>query len=564
MIKSKLSNIAIPSIVVATLLFVPVLFCFYYIGNQTIFNLFATDSMYYMGIANNYLKFGFATFDGETAINGYHPLWELMLIVMFKMFSIQHHYQIYAVFALSALLVYMAYITISYTFVKIVGVWPGIVATLTLFPGVYSIFFEPRRHFFNSPAMIGSLSPYGAINGMETSLSLALWAFFFLTLISRFRLLGQENGVRHDIKSLFPFATRICLAMIVLSRLDDCFLVVAIGIFILSQSGISFYKKINTLIHVLLPTALVLLTYILFNELTVGSALPVSGVSKLSVDITINLHNLFMVLSGQSGTLEWWYLASCFYTIIFLMLAGIICTIVGRRYKNITLGLSENYFMMSLLNIFGLFLTLKALFLFTFVPVVNQGYWYYFTMVFVCNVIVAIAIGSYVKNNKNIFNILFFCLAIILFRMPNDIYFIQSSNDHNSGFGSDFDFLYPYGPNYPTISHALWSNSDEIRKFLIERGQNAKLIDNLDGMYVYLLDMPGESITGLASSSKELERRKKIGLMKSLVSRGFSIVPGFGYKNPKIFPQIIKVVDVLHPPSSPIFFYRVELTTGIQ
>lgn len=563
MTKLKLSNIAIPAITVGALLFVPVIVSFYSIGSRTIFNLFAADSMYYMGTANNFLKFGIPTFDGETAINGFHPLWELVLIGMFKVFSIQHHYQIYAVFALSALLVYAAYATTSYTLAKIVGTWPGLVATLTLFPGAYSIFFEPRRHLFNSPGMIGGLSPISAINGMETSLSLALWAIFFLTLISRFRFLSQELGVRHDIQSFFPFSTRLCLALLVLCRLDDCFLVVAIGIFTLFQGGISFGKKINALIHILWPTVVALITYVAFNELTVGSPLPVSGMKKTTVAVTTNFHILFEVLSGrQIMDVDWWYAAFCLYPLIFALLAGMICTFVGRRYKNINSGLPENFLMMSLLNIFGLFLVLKATFLFLFVQLNSQGYWYYFQMVAICNVIFALAVGFYIKkSSKNTFTALSICLAVILFRMPNDIYFINSSSDRDYGFGANFDFSIadPYFQNYSTISYALWSNSDEIRKFLTESAPNAKLIDNLDGMYVYLLDIPGESYTGLASGSKELKRRKEIGVLQSLLSRGFSIVPGYGYLNPNKHQKIIRVVEVLHPPSSPVPFYRVEL-----
>ena len=550
--KSNLSHPVTPAIVVGLLLFIPIIVSFYYIGTQTIFNLFAADSMYYMGIANNFLKFGIPTFDGETVINGFHPLWELVLIGMFKILSIKHYYQIYAVFALSALLVYTAYITISHTLVKIVGARPGLVATFTLFPGAYSIFFAPQRHLFNAPGTIGTFSPCSAINGMETSLSLTLWALFFFTTISRFRVLSQEKNISYDVESFFPFSTRICLALIVLSRLDDCFLVISLSVFVLSLNDISFQKKINSLIHILLPTVVVLLIYITFNELTAGSLLPVSGTSKTSFAITGNLHNLFMVLTGQSGIMEWWYLAYCFYSIILALLVGTSCIFVGRRFKNLNSVLPENSLMMSLLNVFGWFLVLKALFLFIFVPVVHQGYWYYFPMVVICNVIFAIAVGFYIKNNnKNTLAVLFVSLAVIFFRMPNEIYLIKSSTDHNT-------------PNYATISYALWNNGDEIRKFLAESAPNAKLIDNLDGMYVYLLDIPGDSITGLASSSKELTRRKEIGVMPSLVSRGFSILPSYGYMNPNALPQNIRIVDVFNPPSSPVSFYRVALTTGTQ
>jgi hypothetical protein len=556
MTKLRLPNIGTSAIVVGAILFVPVIVSFYYIGSRTIFNMFASDSMYYMGIANNYIKFGIPTFDGETATNGFHPLWELAIIGMFKVFSIQHHYQIYAVFTLSALLVYAAYVIISYTLVKILGTKPGLVATLTLFPGVYSIFFEPRRHLFNAPGIIGGLSPYSAINGMETSLSLVLWATFFLTLISRLHFLSQQPDVKCEIQSFFPFSTRLCLGLLVLCRLDDCFLVVAIGIFVLAQGGISFIKKVNALLHILWPTIVAIGIYVAFNELAVGAPLPVSGTNKMNLSaVTHNFYNLFMVWSGRQGTEEWWYLAFCLYTLIFALTVGMICVFVGRRYKNISSGLPETSLMMSLLNIFGLFLVLKAVFLFLFVPIINQGYWYYFPMVCICNVLFAIAVGFYVnKNIKNIFAVLFFCLAVILFRMPNDIYFINSSYDHSSGFGVGF----PPVPNYSTIAYDLWDNSDKIRQFLIENAPNAKLIDNSDGMYVYLLDIPGESITGLASSPKEIARRKEMGILRSLVLRGFTIVPDYGYLNPKKHGEI-RIVDELRSPLSPVLFYRIEL-----
>lgn len=553
-----------PSVSVAALLLVPILASFHYIGSRTIFNLFAGDSMYYMGIANNFLKFGFPTFDGETVINGFHPLWEWTLIGMFKVFAIPHHEQIYAVFALAALLVFAAYAATSFTLAKILGAWPGLAATLMLFPGAYSIFFEPRRHLFNTPGMLGGLSPYSAINGMETSLSLLLWAIFSLTLISRFRLLSRDSGSSHEIQSYFPYSARICLAMLVLCRLDDCFLAAAISIVVLSQGGISFSKKISALSHILWPAVVASGAYIAFNQLTVGVPLPVSGMSKLSIAVTGNFQILFAALAGRA-TEKWWYEAICFYPVIFALLVGTVCAFFGRRYKNINSGTGENTFMMPLLNIFGLFLVIKALFLFLFVPVFQQGYWYFFSMVTVCNVIIAIAAGWHIrKNNKNTFAVLFVCLAVVLFRMPNDIYFIGSSNNQDSGFGANFDFpvAYPYTQNYSTISYALWNNSSEIRKFLVEQAPNAKLIDNLDGMYVYLLDMPGESVTGLASSPEELARRKEIGYLQRMVSREFSILPGYGYVNPERHPEI-RVVDVLHPPSLPISFYRVELATGI-
>lgn len=212
---------------VTVLLLVPILASFVEIGDRAMFNFLASDSMYYMGVANNFVKFGIPTFDGERLVNGFHPLWALLLMGMFKAFAIPHHYQLYAVFVLGLLLVYVAYVLQSCALLSLLGKRSGIIATILLFPGVYSLSCERIWYVKRDPGVLYSVTPYSAANGMEPSIYLALWGYFILTFIKQFRLLAMEGNEVSDLRLFFPLSIRLCMVAIVMARLDDIFLVAA-------------------------------------------------------------------------------------------------------------------------------------------------------------------------------------------------------------------------------------------------------------------------------------------------------------------------------------------------
>ncbi|CAG4886628.1 hypothetical protein [Paraburkholderia saeva] len=543
--KIWISRVIIPSAIMAILLLAPIVESLFSLGNETIFNFLASDSMYYMGIANNYLKYGIPTFDGTAPINGFHPLWETVLILIFKVFSVSHHNQVYATFALSVLFVCIAYVLMSSVFIKVLGTWTGIVATAVFFLGAYSVFFEPRRHFFSDPGLLYTFSPYSAINGMETPLSMALWAAFFASLISRYHAQTEGQKTKLDIQSVFPFSSRLLLPLIVLCRLDDVFLVAAITFFILLQKRFSLRDKANSLVKIFWITAIPVTLYVAYNYFTVGTLLPVSGTTKLSFSniYASTLHlNLRAVLFPLPDNGWWWIYACRIYPLLFSFLVGIICIISGWKYKEIK---TDEPSLRRYSFLFGWFVLFKSIFLLAFVPLLNQGYWYDFEIIAICNTIFAFAIGFFVKaNHKATQIVLAVCLSIIIFRIPNEISFMKSSG------------------TYSETEYSLWKNSDVIRTYLLGRDPKIKIIDNLDGAFVYLLDLPGDSITGLASSPDELRRRQKIGAWNSLVSRGVSVLPDHGYYDPKHLPPAgdnVRVAEEFHPPSSPVSFYRLEL-----
>lgn len=140
MIKIQANSWCIPILLILGTLIFPLIVAYHHIGDRIIFNFLAADSMYYMSIANNYTKYGFPTMDGVAATNGFHPLWEYILMLLFKYTGISHHNQIYLVFGLSIALVCITYAIFSHLLIQLGGKWPGIIATLFLIPGMYSLF----------------------------------------------------------------------------------------------------------------------------------------------------------------------------------------------------------------------------------------------------------------------------------------------------------------------------------------------------------------------------------------------------------------------------------------
>ena len=446
----------------------------------------------------------------------------------------------------SLLCVYIAYLIIACLFVRILGLWPGMLATLMLFPGAYGLLFEPKRHQFEEPGMLYNLTPYSAINGMETPLSLVLWSIFFLTLLSRFYALAAEPCTVRDVKVFFPIATRICLAALVLARLDDVFLVVAIGLFVLFQTGYPLAKRIKDCVYIAYPTIIAVALYMAFNLATVGVLLPVSANAKMMFSASNNFHLLVDLFSNLTNDPRWWVLSVRMFPIIFSLMMGVASIYLGWSHRFIISDLSTGS-LKFLLNIIGYFLILKGLFLLLGVNVMwAQGYWYYFSLVVLCNAILAVAVAYFVNrnSNSNILPCALFYSAILLFHLPNDMQFLN---------------LVEQSKNYSNVAYALWNNEVPIRNFLQKNAPNAKMIESYDGMFVYLLDMPGKTFSRFASNPNELVKFNTQGFWQTVIPEGFSLVPDYRYVNIKSVSKIVRVVKVLSPPSSPVQFLQIEL-----
>lgn len=201
------------------------------------------DGYYYLEIARNIASGNGFTFDGLNPTNGFHPLWQIMLVPIFLMTRSR---------ALAALAVTMLQVL--------------------LFAGtgfmVYRILIENTKKI--SLSIAGAAFwlfnlwfwSKGALSGMETGL---------LTLCFGTSLLLFIRSLRGSCSSWLLSISLIATCM---ARLDSVALVIAICLIFL------FLRRYRDAFHTGLPVMMYLMLYMITNKLVFGGFFPVSGYIK--------------------------------------------------------------------------------------------------------------------------------------------------------------------------------------------------------------------------------------------------------------------------------------------
>ena len=216
------------------------------------------DSYFYLKTALNLAKGYGSTFDGINLTNGYHPLWTLLLWMVFKVslfFNKEPEFLLRIVFILNTLISYLCLYTIF------------------RFNKIYSI---SKNNYFSFTLL---LIPFVFIYliGLEVQIFL-----FFLTLT----LLFIEKLLSHQFNRIDYFYLSISLSLLFLARIDLFFYsFIAIVVFIYTYD-----KKLLTHFYklIILPFLSVII-YLIINKIVFGEFFLISGKYKLSENIISNL-----------------------------------------------------------------------------------------------------------------------------------------------------------------------------------------------------------------------------------------------------------------------------------
>ena len=524
---------------VVLLLAEPIYLGFKNLGAVVMFNFLAEDTMYYGLIANNYLKYGFPTGDGQTVSNGFQPLWGFFLMMVFKLFRITLAYQLQTIFALSIFFIACAYSLIALSVQKLFGTKSAILGLLTLFPGLYFLVFEPPKASSPDPAFLYTLNPWSAMNGMETPLMLCLYSLFIYLVVTQCLRLHQSKQA-FTLSHLIRWPARICLLLIVFCRLEQFFFLMAIAVVSLTPlfSG-RLSEKIVQIIKVFWPTVLALLVFMILNQMFVGAPLPTSGSGKIGIGLMGNLGLLWSYFKSHGGDQQ-----DRIVALVFCIVIGVVFLMVGLRQIKAVAGTlnTQHYLAMSTLLV-GTFLLLNAVFLFTLVPLWNQGYWYYFPMMFMAALLLAcylVLVGKYFQ----VTGYLLALFALILFvNMPA------------------INRLATQPPTkYALVSSILWKQQERITALLESQFGKFKIIDTYDGAFAYLLNVPTRSITGLVASPAEAAKGIA-DFWGNAIKDGFNVVPLA--ENAYILPNFadenhLRIINKVKPDGVPIEFFLVE------
>lgn len=336
-------------------------------GLPGILNSIAGDSYLYMSIARYSLDKPFFTFDGTHPTNGFHPLWQYTLGQVFRLVSTREG-QLVLTYALSTLFLSVG---AAFAAAAVHRFTRSLLLSLLIVPGAYYALIGAQFH---------SQSLWSFADGMESAFSVFWGGMFFYVLAS-----GLAEPAPRSSAALLGRPTLfrnlgLVLAPLVLSRLDDVFLVVSLGLVVLLLEG-SLRDKIRAVLWIGAPTGIALAAFLTYNALAVGIAMPLSGATKSGIALPAALLMALTTVLPATIDLKSFLVDPSdplvFYENEFRALMVLVPMAVAIVYAFVVLRHKRDQVAYLLPLGVALHLVIKGLYNLVYVNPWHQGPWYY-------------------------------------------------------------------------------------------------------------------------------------------------------------------------------------------
>jgi hypothetical protein len=257
-------------------------------GDRGVAAAVSGDALLYLTIARNSHQ-RFFTYDGTTPTNGFHPLWQFYLSAVVPAATPVGSLAPFWIAFWSSLIAVA--IGVGLTSLAILRYTRSPLLALLTVPGVY---------YLVCGSLFSNLPIWAAVSGMEAGFS-TLFGGLLLYLMAR-AVTDPRSRFEEE-----PYAPRglwtpwlamgLVLPFVVLSRLDDIFLVVGLltVIFVLHRHQAPLRARVVAAAQLVGPTAAAVGAYLLFNLSYAGTALPVSGQTKAGLVLG---KNIYVALAG--------------------------------------------------------------------------------------------------------------------------------------------------------------------------------------------------------------------------------------------------------------------------
>jgi len=478
------------------LVFIP-LYTFNYIyPGIAPFKFFANDSFYYFNLIKNSQQVNFFSYDGLNPTNGFHPIWEFTLFYLdkFNLIDINNKSDfltnIYNInlFILSSASGFFAIFCSKYLKFK----W---LAVAVFGPGIMGLVLSITAPDY--------LATWSYVNGMETAIALLFFslALFFYTYKNK--------------SFVFLFLSVFFMGLLVLSRLDDIFFFIPFFLLLI------FKSKGRQKLYIFLffvPSAVLIITYLIYNRITVGIYMPISGWEKSGFALLSNISmgiKLFLpvfswdvpnVLNTSSVNYSMYSEYSMRILQVLLPLFIAFIYLFGSYKK----GKFNNFGILEALS-FGIII--KALYNLLFVSLGRQGSWYFGTTIFITNFLLILWLSFLldellVKREKLFFLVknwgvfIYILISIVLFNG-----FIN--HKLNGGFGD--------------IAFNVFSRRENISDFIRKSGDN-KFVEFEDGIIAFSTNIPAIGGLGPILDPEASLARKNGIFFDLLIKRGYTLI----------------------------------------
>ena len=499
--------------VFTALLVYPPVFSFSIFRIKTIFGYFAADAFYYLTIAKNSVL-GFMTFDGEKVTNGFQPLWQYLLLLIFKLSGHGQPFQLALTFWTSVGLTTLGLI---FTGWAIQSITRSLSAALWLIPGLFFILSRIDTTSTWDTGLTYTYSVWAFMNGMETPLSIFFGGGLILLLARQYARWNHGPDPEQDPGREFSVST--CLALgftlmfCILARLDDVFLLCGV-LFLAPYLGRSRKQKIMKLSLIVMPAALALSIYLVHHYLTAQTLLPVSGIQKAKLSIFGNFQrvvaSLFPLVHPCHAELPAMMGGSWIYPttrITGLIIPPVVAAFLA--YQVFSARLASNERRRNQWIFFPLLtdVLIKDAYIFCNVPFSQQGYWYHGLPILFVNFLLIVYVWRLFSGSGLVVPRPLRSLLILLWVI---FYFLSSAN-----------VIQRSGSN--TFFYNIWLARQEMTDNLKALDSRVKLIDCYDGIIGYSLDLPAMSGLGLAIDRDGYRESLKGRFSDYCISRGYTI-----------------------------------------
>lgn len=499
-------------VVFCVMLCYPPLYTVCKVGIKSVFAYFAEDTFYYLTVAKNSV-IGFWTFDGETPTNGFHPLWQYLLTLLFGATEPGNlEAQLYLTYFVGVLFVSAGFVFTGWAVYRVTGsVW----WSLWLIPGPFYLLFTAAN------TITYTFSPWAFMNGMETPLSillcgifLNLWAGVFVRcrqLVSRHARIQAESALA------FPTvaAIGVVVSFMIMARLDDIFLLVALAVTLLFFAD-SWKGRMKRLAVLAFPGVVLLAAYGAYNHSQGLTIIPVSGLAKCSPTAAFSgnfttflsdfLPPIHELIRPDKYRLTGWWASAARSTGMVLPIAFAVLTgamVLGRK-EGIFHTFRENLWCLPLL----LYIILKGSYNLANVRIFNQGYWYYPVAVLMLNCLVIVFAWEWTRFHGIRGTVPAKALGVVIFVL---IYCFNSAD------------IVSKGVSYEDWPYRLWQHREEMTAELLKIKPDVKLVDRTDAILSYILPVPSVTLSGFVTDQEGHRARETGRLLQYYVERGFDV-----------------------------------------
>jgi hypothetical protein len=343
---------------------------------------FAADTFYYLVVARNWAHLGIFTFDQTEPTNGFHPIWQWLLGLIYRAggwLSVSDDACLACVFGLSVVLVALAFVGFGLVLLKARGRLP--VAFVGAPVGAYALLLIPAWTLCTLAKLPspyeGPLLLFGTfwsfMNGMESGLAMVAFATLGLLFVEA----PPDDGSARRVLAL-----GLCAGALTLARLDCVF--IAVGV--LAAHAYAVFPTRERRPLRLLPLlgaafAAPVLAYAWHNWATFGSPVPVSGATKSTFPVPhlLNLRALVGVIVYPLRDTSWLDRVYRSAQIVLPALAAAVYFLLkGRKFARIGSAPLEPRERLELLLLgAGAGVMVLAVYDFFFVVPYGPGHWYF-------------------------------------------------------------------------------------------------------------------------------------------------------------------------------------------